>query len=79
MPCKPCEEKRRILGLGPKIKIDMKKLVNDTSAKSMEVNGEEIVGKDDNVSALAISGKLDFNKLVEDRRKALLEGKTIKK
>ena len=76
MPCKPCEEKRRILGLGPKIKIDMKDL-KSKSDKDIEVVGEEIINN--NVSALAISKKVDFNKLVEDRRKVLLEGKIIKK
>lgn len=53
---------------------DSKKIVE---VNNVEVNNEEIVK--DNVSSLTISGKLDFNKLIEDRRKVLLENKIVNK
>jgi hypothetical protein len=74
MPCKSCEERWRIV-LAQQSKQQNINIMKESKKNEADVSvvGEEIV------KAVGKPTKLDFNKLVEDRRKVLLEGKIINK
>jgi len=73
--CKPCQERWRIILAQQSKEETMKNKVTETQvANAMEVNSEEVLKTE-----AVIASKPDINKIVEERRKALLDGKTIRK
>lgn len=73
MPCKPCEERWRI------VLAQQSKIENMKDSKKKEAAEEVVTTQTEVQAAPVVTAKLDFNKLVEDRRKVLLDGKTINK
>ena len=68
MPCKTCSDRWRIILANQQnnnIMKDDKKVSND----------ETVVGKVE----VPVQGKPNIDKIIKDRRKALLEGKTVNK
>jgi len=64
MPCKNCNDRWRII------------LANQENNNIMK---KDAVKENNSVEEIVPQGKPDINKIIEDRRKALESGKTIKK